>query len=229
VLPDLTWHNWATQTIEQINSHKDDTFVIVADGVNPLTSTINDFSWLTQLKRKALVLIDDSHGIGILGPTGNGIVHTLAPQQDYLLAASLTKAYSIQGGVVTGRGAHIAAIKKLPLFTAGTPLMPANAYAFLQSLSLHDTQRALLHQQIAHFKIITADISNIHNPFLLPMFVLQQSAGIETYLLEHDIIISSFGYPSPDSPPINRIIISALHSPHQLDILHKLLKNNTAQ
>lgn len=229
VIPDTTWHDWATQTIALINSHPDDTFVIVADGVNPLTSTINDFSWLTQLKRKALVLIDDSHGIGILGPTGNGITHTLPPHQDYLLAASLAKAYSVQGSVVAGRGAHIAAIKKLPLFTAGTPLMPANAYAFLQSLSLHDTQRALLHKQIAYFKIITGDIPNIHNPFLLPMFILQQSAGIETQLLEHDIIISSFRYPSPDSPPINRIVVSAHHTSHQLDILHKLLKNNTAQ
>jgi 8-amino-7-oxononanoate synthase len=223
VIPDLPWHEWVMQVVKQVNGHKDHTFVIVADGVNPLTSTVNDFSWLTQLHKKALVLIDDSHGIGILGPTGNGIIHTLPPGGDYLISASLAKAYSIQGGVVTGRGAHIAAIKKQPLFTAGTPIMPANAYAFLQSRSLHDTQRTLLHQQIAHFKIITADIPYIHNPFLLPMFVLQQSTGVETRLLEHDIVISSFRYPSPDSPPINRIIISAHHSVQQLDILYKFL------
>jgi len=229
VIPDIPWHDWATQTITLINSHTDHQFVVVANGVNPLTSTINDFSWLTQLKKKALILIDDSHGIGILGATGNGITHTLPPHQDYLLAASLAKAYSIEGGVVAGRGAHIAASKKSPLFTAGTPLMPANAYAFLQSLDLHDTQRALLHKQIAYFKIITKDIPDIHNPFLLPIFVLQNPADIATQLLGHDIIISSFRYPSPDSPPINRIVISAHHTSHQLDILHKLLKNNTAQ
>ncbi|SFD64288.1 7-keto-8-aminopelargonate synthetase [Chitinophaga sp. CF118] len=230
-IPSIKWREWANQTIEKVNAHPDHTFIIVADGVNPLTSTINDFSWLTQLQRNVLVLIDDSHGIGILGPTGNGIVHTL-PQQDhldYLISASLAKAYSIQGGVISGRSTHINTIKKQPLFTAGTPLMPANAYAFLQSSSLHSTQRTLLHQQIAHFKVITADLKNIHNPFLLPVFLLQNATGMETFLLEHDIVISSFGYPSPDSPPINRIIISALHTPHQLEVLHKLLKNNIAQ
>jgi 7-keto-8-aminopelargonate synthetase-like enzyme len=226
-IPAIPWQQWVQETIEQVNTHPDHTFVIVADGVNPLTSTVNDFSWLQQLQRHVLVLIDDSHGIGVIGQEGNGIVHTL-PQHvpvRYLLSASLAKAYSTQGGVITGHAADIAAIKKLPLFTAGTPMMPANAWAFLQSLPLHPTQRTLLQQQIRYFETLTADMPRIYNPFHLPVFLLQDSSGIEKHLLEHDIIISSFGYPNPDSPPINRIIIAAGHSVRELQILHTLLTN----
>ena len=228
IIPAMKWRDWADQTIERINTGHNK-FVIVADSVNPLTSTINDFSWLTQIKKEVLILIDDSHGIGILGPAGNGIIHTL-PQQphlDYLISASLAKAYSIQGGVITGSGTHINRIKKQPVFTAGTPMMPANAYAFLQSTALHAAQRALLHLQIAHFRIITKDIKTIHNPYLLPIFLLNSPE--EQYLLDNGVVISSFGYPHPDSPPINRIIITAQHTTTQLNLLHELLKNNIAQ
>lgn len=228
IIPRMNWREWANQTVERINTGNKH-FVIVADSVNPLTSTINDFSWLTQLQQPALVVIDDSHGIGILGDTGNGIIHSLPrqPYLDYLVSASLAKAYSIQGGVITGSGAHIHQIKRQPVFTAGTPIMPANAHAFLNSTTLHTTQRALLHQQIAYFKVITKDLSTIHNPFLLPVFLLNETS--EQYLLDNDVVISSFGYPDPDSPVINRIIVTAGHTTRQLDHLHELLKNNTAQ
>ncbi|SDG25164.1 aminotransferase class I/II-fold pyridoxal phosphate-dependent enzyme [Chitinophaga filiformis] len=227
VIPAQEWSAWTAATVEKINAHPDNSFVIVTDSVNPLTSIINDFSWLQALQRHVLVLIDDAHGIGVIGEEGNGIVHTLPqhPPVHYLLAASLTKAYSAQGGVVSGHASAIAAIKKLPLFTGATPMMPANAWAFLQSFSLHGEQRQLLQQRISYFESLTGNVGYLHNPFHLPVFLLKDSAGIEKYLLEHDIMISSFGYPNPDSPPVNRIIVSAQHSEEDLYILHKLLVN----
>jgi 8-amino-7-oxononanoate synthase len=226
-VPVCTWREWVDQTIETVNAQPDNQFVIVANGVNPLTSTVNDFSWLTQIQRKVLVLIDDSHGIGILGLEGNGIIHSLPAneQLDYLIAASLAKAYSVEAGMISGSGENIAAIKKQPFFSGGTPMMPANAYAFLQSGDLHIQQRIILHQRIAHFKVLTG----MHNPFLLPAFVLENAAGIENYLLNHQVVISSFSYPFPDSPPINRIVVCAHHSDQQLALLHKLLKNYQRQ
>jgi len=227
LIPAQEWSAWAAATVDKVNAHPDGSFVIVTDSVNPLASTINDFSWLQQLKRQVLVLIDDAHGIGVIGTDGNGIVHSLPkhPPVQYLLSASLTKAYSAQGGVVSGHAADIAAIKRLPLFTGATPMMPANAWAFLQSFSLHREQRRLLQQRISYFNSLTGNIGYLHNPFLLPVFLLKESAGIEKYLLEHDIMISSFGYPNPDSPPVNRIIVSAQHSEEDLYILHQLLVN----
>lgn len=217
-VPAMPWQDWAAQTIHTINNN-DHNYVILADGVNPLSSTINDFSWLTQINKNVLILIDDSHGIGI-------IEHQLPqrPNLDYLISASLAKAYSVQGGVISGKNVHINAIKKLPIFTGGTPMMPASAYAFLKSLPLHQKQKELLNQRIAYFKGIC---NELHNPFSLPVFLLKHVSA--EYLLDNNIVISSFGYPNPDSPVINRIIVTAAHSYAQLDRLNELLKINTAQ
>jgi 8-amino-7-oxononanoate synthase len=225
VIPAGSWTEWAAKTTDKVNAHPDHTFVIIADGVNPLTSTINDFNWLTAIKRQVLVLIDDSHGIGIVSDEGSGIISRLPQSAEvrYLLAASLAKAYSAQGGVIAGHAMDIAAIKRTPLFTGATPMMPANAWAFLQSFPLHAAQRRLLQQKIQHFETLTAGIGYLYNPFHLPIFLLKDSNGVEKHLLDHDIMISSFGYPGPDDPPVNRIIISAQHSEEDLEVLNALL------
>jgi len=226
-IPTQEWNAWAAMTVDKVNAHPDHTFVIVADGVNPLRSIINDFSWLQQLQRQVLVLIDDSHGFGVIGDNGSGIISQLpkhAPVR-YLIASSLAKAYSTQGGVVAGHAADIAAIRKLPLFTGSTPMMPANVWAFLQSTALQQSQFDVLQQRIAYFgsKILITPLA--HNPFRLPMFLLQPGEEIPQHLLEHDIMISSFGYPYPDSTPINRIIVSAHHTEQELDTLYHILAN----
>jgi len=224
LLPHLSWEEWAAETIAKVNTWPDNTFVIVADGVNPLTSTIHDFRWLNEINKEVMVVIDDSHGFGVLGNDGGGIVHSLPqhPPLRYLLSASLAKAFSIQGGVVAGRLEDIIAIKKMPAFTAGTSLIPASAWAFLQSKALFRHQRKLMHERIADFSALTKDMPQIHNPFQLPIFLL--NAGIEKVLETKGTIISSFGYPHPDSPPVNRIVITALHQTPELEKLQQQLK-----
>ncbi|WP_343689211.1 hypothetical protein [Chitinophaga sp.] len=224
VLPNMGWQEWTAETIARVNAWPDNTFVIVADGVNPLTSTIHDFKWLNEINREVMVVIDDSHGFGVLGNDGGGIVHSLPrhPPLRYLLSASLAKAFSIQGGVVAGRLEDIIAIKKTPAFTAGTSLMPASAWAFLQSKTLFRYQRELMHQRIAEFSALTQQMPQLHNPFQLPVFLL--NAGIEKTLEAQGTIISSFGYPNPDSPPVNRIVITALHQTPALEKLQQQLK-----
>jgi len=108
-----------------------------------------------------------------------------------------------------------------PAFTAGTSLMPASAWAFLQSKALFRDQRNIMHQRITEFSALTAGMPQLHNPFQLPIFVL--NARIEKLLEDKGTIISSFGYPNPDSPPVNRIVITALHQLPQLQILQQQL------
>jgi 8-amino-7-oxononanoate synthase len=223
----LPWDEWITQTIAQVNTAPDRTYVIVADAVNPLTSTINDFSWLAKLEKQTTMLIDDSHGFGVLGTHGQGIISLLPSGPEYIITSSLAKAYSIAGGVVAGSKATIAAIKKQPYFTAGTPMMPANAWAWLQSRPLHQSQHTLLHTNIRKLQGLCATLPYVHNPQGLPIFILQNSAGLEQTLHAKDIIISSFGYPHPDSPPINRVIVSPLHTTADLTHLHNSLTETT--
>ncbi|MCW3464060.1 aminotransferase class I/II-fold pyridoxal phosphate-dependent enzyme [Chitinophaga nivalis] len=225
-LPDR--EKWQHDTIVRINSQPDNTYVIAADAVNPLTATIHAFDWLQAINRNVLVIIDDSHGIGILGRNGAGSQDSLPenPAVRYLITASLAKAYSLEGGVVAGHAADIAALKRMPFFTASTPLMPANAYAWLQSAALIQTQRHLLQQNITHLRHLTAD-TTIVNPHALPMFLLpadESKPPLADFLAARQVVISSFAYPHPHSTPVNRAVVTALHLPDDLVTLHRHLQ-----
>jgi 8-amino-7-oxononanoate synthase len=230
-LPELSYEQWVLNTLEKINTAADHTYVVVTDAVNPLTSTIHDFSWLLEVTRKVLVVIDDSHGIGVLGAHGQGISYTL-PQTAtvrYLITASLAKAFSMPGGVIAGHAADVAAVKKHPFFTASTPMMPAGAYAFLQCKHLFVTQRETLCKNIAHLMQLSKSMPMLYNPQKLPMFVLRStetSKDMAAYLAARDVIISSFAYPYPHSPLVNRVVLSALHEPEDIDLLYRFLQES---
>lgn len=237
-VPEGDVQHWLSAITKMVNQGDDHQYILVSDAVNPLTATIHDFSPLQNIRRKVLVLIDDSHGIGLLGENGEGIVQALPsnPALHYLITASLAKAFSLEGGLVAGHAADIAAIRKLPLFTASTPMAPANAYAFLHARDAFATARRVLKQRIQAFENLTAGIPALHHPHPLPVFAVREevsSAPRETrpvvqlneqhnlyeHLLSLDILISSFSYPDPQGPAINRIVLSALHTPSDLEIL----------
>lgn len=224
-LPDMSREEWIAHTIEKVNTHPDHHFVIITDTINPLTGTIHPFHWLQELQRKVLVLADDSHGIGISGPNGQGAIHFLPETSHvrYLLSASMAKAYSISGGVVAGHAADITAVKKLPVFSGSTPMMPAHAHAWLHSGELATKMRRLLQQNIAYFLHLAAN-TTVHNPHGLPMFILPPGNALVHYLHERDVIISSFPYPQPHSPVINRAVVSALHLQEDIATLHQFLQ-----
>lgn len=224
LVPTGQWNDWITTVVEMVNKGTDHQYVIVADSVNPLTATINDFEALRQIEKKVMVLLDDSHGMGILGEKGEGIIHSLPdnPALHYLITASMAKAFSLEGGFVAGHAADIAAIRRLPLFTASTPIIPANAYTFLHAAGAYTTARKRLKDLIIEFKRLTVGTSGIHHPHQLPMFLLEdrkEKENVYTYLLSRDTFISSFAYPDPMGQKIHRVVLSALHTHTDLNIL----------
>jgi 7-keto-8-aminopelargonate synthetase-like enzyme len=221
-VPAGNWNAWLATVVDMVNLGSDGQYVLVSDAVNPLTAAINDFSLLGALRKKAMVVIDDSHGLGLLGPQGEGIVHTLPANAaaHYLVTASLAKACSLEGGMVAGHAADIAAIRRLPLFTASTPMIPANAYAFLHAGGAFAAARKKLAGNITDFKRLTAGIAAMQHPHELPVFILEDGGeSVYSYLLSRDTFISSFAYPDPAGKKINRVILSALHTRNDLDIL----------
>ena len=224
LVPVGQWNDWITTVVEMVNKGDDEQYVIVSDAVNPLTATINDFEALRQIEKKVMVLIDDSHGVGILGEKGEGSIGILPdnPALHYMITASMAKAFSLEGGFVAGHAADIAAIRRLPLFTASTPIIPAYAYTFLHAAGAYTTARKRLKDLITEFKRLNTGITGIYHPHQLPVFVLEdkkEKESVYTWLLSRDTFISSFAYPDPQGQRIHRIILSALHTHTDLNIL----------
>jgi 8-amino-7-oxononanoate synthase len=201
------------------------TFAYAADSINPTPGIINDFSFLYNLPAKFTVtlIVDDSHGIGWMGDQGQGIVSKLQlPKNiDLLLNFSLSKAFHINAGAICGAAKWIALVKQHINFTTSTPPMPALAHAWLGARAIFEQQRDLLHQNIQYLQKLLAGFTFASNGGT-PVFVINKQP-VAQYLLQHKVIISSFGYPKPEDPAINRIVINSLHQTKDIEQLADLI------
>lgn len=212
------FHEWSARITNIINDIDDPEAVIALDSINIMNSTINDFSFLKEIdhNKKLTVLIDDSHGIGILGDLGEGIVSKL-PRQDnieYIISYSLSKGFGVPGGAVSCSRLWAAKIRQHPGYTASTSISPALIYAFIQSWDLHSKQRKILRENIAYLK--SKSSPTFQNSFDLPVFI---TSLVQKQFYDEGIIISSFAYPYPESGHVNRVVVNALHTKEDLDKL----------
>ncbi|NPU97614.1 MAG: 8-amino-7-oxononanoate synthase [Candidatus Omnitrophica bacterium] len=80
--------------------------LIITDGVFSMDGDIAPLEGLSQLAREsgALLLVDDAHGTGVLGPDGSGsLAHQGIDWQDHILImGTLSKAIGAQGGFICG-------------------------------------------------------------------------------------------------------------------------------
>ena len=221
-----SFDDWALTITNLINSSAENEFVIACDSVNILTSEIHDLSFLKNITshKKIIALIDDSHGIGIIGKDGEGIVSQL-PHTDnveYIISYSLSKAFNIQGGAISCSKYWSEKLRQHPAYTASTPINPSLAYVYLHSRSLYLLQREKLFKNISHLRSKTSRSTILKNNFDLPVFICNKK-NAEEYFYNNKIIISSFSYPYPSSDKINRIVVSASHTQNDLDELCSLL------
>ncbi|MFF2654851.1 8-amino-7-oxononanoate synthase [Streptomyces sp. NPDC058045] len=119
----------------------------------------------------AALLLDDAHGLGVLGPGGRGsaAAHGLAGAPDTVVTVTLSKALGSQGGAVLGPARvidHLVNTARTFIFDTG--LAPAAAGAALAALRLvrREPQRAAGARQMAaalHHRLTAAGLT-AHRP-----------------------------------------------------------------
>jgi len=113
--------------------------LVVTDTVN---SVDGGFAPLPELHavcraRGALLVVDEAHGLGVVGPGGRGLLaeHGLAGADDIVATVTLSKALGSQGGAVVGPAAVIAhLVDTARSFIFDTGLAPACVGAALAAL-----------------------------------------------------------------------------------------------
>ena len=212
----VSWikHHWP------VNQEK---VIIVANSINPLTVEAYDFSWLEHLplqKGQLVLVIDDSHGLGILGQDGSGIL-SLLPQREEIevvVVSSLGKALGIPGGVILGSKALIENLWESPFFGGASPPPPAFLHVLVNSNDIYTNALNKLKDNIRLFKNLTSHLPGLSSIDDYPVVKVDKPA-LGPWLREKGILISQMSYPSPDSPLCTRIVINAAH---QKEDIHKL-------
>jgi 7-keto-8-aminopelargonate synthetase-like enzyme len=208
------FNEWKNEVPYFINASDEKEFVIISDSVDVLKAQEHNFSFVKNIdsSKKIICLIDDSHGIGILGKKGEGIISQLSRKEnvDYIICYSLSKAFNIEGGAVSCTKIWSEKIRQHNNYTGSTGINPSLIHAFLKSKKLYALQRKRLLKNINYLrKYLPASL--IKHDLDLPVFVCVKDDAEELFY-QNKMIISSFGYPDPSSTKINRIVINALHT-----------------
>jgi 7-keto-8-aminopelargonate synthetase-like enzyme len=219
------WVEFLLATYHKQGKH----LVLLSNSLNALKCEKYQFSWINELAkhRKITIVIDDSHGFGILGKNGAGIYNELADSDhiEKIVISSLGKAWGIPGGVILGTDTLIEKLKKSALFGGGSPVIPAYFNAFLKAENIYTQNRKKLKDNIEYFKTKLDKPEMFHSFEGFPAFYTKHHE-IYDLLNKKNIEISSFNYPSPEDERYTRIVLNSGHNHIEIDKLCNLL--NTA-
>ena len=126
------------QRLEQSSAERK---LIVSDGVFSMDGNLAPLSEISTLAKKhnAWLMVDDAHGVGVLGPQGGGLVEQLGMnlKQVPILVGTLGKSFGTFGAFVAGSEALIETLIQFSRsYIYTTALPPAVAAATLASLKI---------------------------------------------------------------------------------------------
>ena len=221
-LPTLSFENWTKQLPERVAAAATDHIVIALNSLDALFSVDYSFDWVNQLpdNQEITLLIDDSHGLGVVGPEGSGIGSKIPkrPNVRLIVTASLAKAMGVPGGVIFADPATLNAIRRTAFFGACSPTPPAYLYAFCRAQGIYQSAFEKLLENIRRFENRVGNSDLFQHIPDYPVFYTGQDR-LYSYLLSNRIFVYSFAYPSPADKPNTRIVINALHRPEDIEQL----------
>lgn len=134
--------------------------LIVTDGVFSMEGSTAPLTELCALKQKfnALLIVDDAHGIGVLGVHGRGTLEQqeISNKQVDVLIGTFGKAFGCSGAFVAADNEVIEYLLQLSrtliYTTAPPPALAAAAHASLDIISQEPARRERLHNNINYFR-----------------------------------------------------------------------------
>ncbi len=214
--------------------------LVVSDAVFSMDGDIAPLDQLMALceRHDALLLADDAHGFGVLGPQGRGTpAHFLAhcdtyfdtPSPRLIHMGTLGKAAGVSGAFVSGSAGLIEwLMQKARTYIYTTASPPLLAYALLTSIDLiesGDARRAQLAARIAQFrsqlKLRRWRLAASSTP-IQPLIIgdNQEALAVAKALMERGLWVVAIRPPTvPQGTTRLRITLSAAHSEAQVDHL----------
>lgn len=207
--------------------------LIVTDGVFSMDGDLAPLPELaaTAARHGAWLMVDDAHGLGVLGDKGRGTVshYQLCNDEAPILMGTLGKAFGTFGAFVAGSEALIETlIQQARSYIYTTALPPAVAEATRASLGLvqqESWRREKLAALIQHFRRGAAQLGltllESATP-IQPLMVGDAARAVQfsEALLAKGILVSAIRPPTvPDGSARLRITLSAQHDEAQVDQL----------
>ncbi|MES2142059.1 MAG: 8-amino-7-oxononanoate synthase [Pseudomonadota bacterium] len=215
---------------EQLNRSQTGRPFIATDGVFSMDGDLAELPDLIKTAKKysGILLVDDAHGLGILGKTGRGISEHFGLKPD-ILSGGFGKALGSFGGFAVGSEVMIENLIQFSRpYMYTTALPPAVAKATHTSLLLLQTEswrREKLCHLIDRFKQVARQLELPVLPSQTPIQPLligepEQAMKLAAYLWQNGFLVNAIRPPTvPKKTSRLRISLSALHSEKDIDKL----------
>ncbi|HEY1653675.1 MAG TPA: glycine C-acetyltransferase [Candidatus Tumulicola sp.] len=205
--------------------------VVVTDGVFSMEGDLAKLPEIVGLARRygAIVVVDDSHGTGVMGETGRGTIeHFGLTGQVDVITGTLGKALGgAAGGFVAGSAALIDTLvqrSRPQLFSNALPATVAcSALAAIEYLADHPQLVATLRAKTRYFRDGLRRIGYAPLPgesAIVPIIVGETAFAIamSDRLLERGVFVTGFGFPVvPEGTARIRVQISAALTSQEMD------------
>lgn len=197
---------------------------LLTNSVFSCDGTLADLPHLTTLL--AQLIIDDAHGLGVLGKQGRGTLsHYALPSSVTLACYPLSKGFGGYGAMLCGKHEHI---NKLLQFartyrytTAIPPFFASAGLATLRILETEPWHQQKLQNNIEHYRQATEGLTIPHSITAIqaiPIGPAQKALHLQAALKEQGIHVGCLRPPSvPKNKSLLRLTLTTQHTIHQID------------
>lgn len=206
--------------------------LIVIDGVFSMEGDLADLPSIVKLAKKynTKIMVDDAHGIGVMGKNGRGTAEHFGVEEDVdLIMGTFSKSFASLGGFVVGEKKIISYVKHFArslIFSASiTPASVATVLATLDVIET-DTERRERLWQITEkmksgFQAMGYNTGTTETP-IIPVIIGNDELTFMLWKLlrEGGIFTNPVIYPAvPKEQSLIRTSYSATHTDEELDIV----------
>jgi 7-keto-8-aminopelargonate synthetase-like enzyme len=209
--------------------------LIACDGVLGACGGISPLdAYLAALPPSGLLLVDDAHGAGVVGPGGRGAVAEFGLCSSRVVQTiSLAKAFGVAGGAVLGSAELAAAVRSRAAACVGStsPLLPVAA-ALEASLEIVrrnpqlvgrlQSRARLLHEQVQEIGRITGDPRTPVVAFSPAS--IEEAERLRRALLRADIFPPFIRYYGGPASGFFRFAVCAVHRPREIRLLARTIR-----
>ncbi|OYX11445.1 MAG: 8-amino-7-oxononanoate synthase [Algoriphagus sp. 32-45-6] len=204
--------------------------IIVTDGVFSMEGDIAKIPDIVLLAEKynASIMIDDAHGLGVLGERGEGTAHHFGVTEKVdLIMGTFSKSLVSLGGFIAADSSVIEYIKhhaRSLMFSAS--MTPASVASALAALDIIETEAIHLmklwdntNYALRLMKDSGLEVGNTESP-IIPIFIrdIEQTFSVSKILQENGVFVNPVIFPAvPPEDSLIRFSLMATHTFEQIE------------
>jgi len=219
-----------------LEKYKNSELIVMTDGVFSMDGDCSPLSEISKLCRQhnALLVVDDAHGVGVLGKNGAGLVEEMNLEKKVdLLIGTFGKSFGAAGAFIVGNETIIEVfIQKARTYIYTTALLPSLAATITHTLKMikeSDSLRLHIRELVAHYKKLSKKAEIYTSKFdnhIQPLVVggANEAVQLSKALYKKNILVPAIRPPTvPKDTSRLRISITAAHTKKDISLLVKTI------